>query len=155
MNFAVSVLFRAIPLVFGAICLAYGLYIRSGGADAGHFVAGYVNVALGLYVLLGSDRPYRIAPGFILIGLALVCFSILSKVLLPALVWRRSFPLADRIPILPIITALTCLFFSAFLFEAAVTDPQFFIPARVMVGLGAVCFTLFSIVSILEAGTSG
>ncbi|MEU6742928.1 DUF2776 family protein [Streptosporangium sandarakinum] len=116
---------------------------------------GTINFALGLYVLLGSDRPYRVAPGFILIGLALICFSILSKALLLALVWRRSFPLADRIPILPIITALTCLFFSAFLFEAAVTDPQFFIPARVMVGLGAVCFTLFSIVSILEAGTSG
>ncbi|WP_031167157.1 DUF2776 family protein [Streptosporangium roseum] len=116
---------------------------------------GTINLVLGLYVLLGSDRPYRIAPGFILIGLALVCFSILSKALLLALVWRRSFPLANRIPILPIVTALTCLFFSAFLFEAAVTDPQFFIPARVMVGLGAVCFTLFSIVSILEAGTSG
>lgn len=117
-------------------------------------IMGTVSFALGLYVLLGSDLPYRIAPGYILIGLALVCFSILSKALLLALVWRRSFPLANRIPILPVATALICLFFSAFLSEAAVTDPQFFIPARVMVGLGAVCFTLFSIVSILEAGTS-
>lgn len=116
---------------------------------------GTVNLLLGLYVLLSSDRPYRVAPGCILIGLALICFSILSKALLLALVWRRSFPLANRIPIMPVATALICLFFSAFLFEAAVTDQQFFIPARVLVGLGAVCFTLFSIVSILEAGTSG
>ncbi|MDZ5007297.1 DUF2776 family protein, partial [Clostridium perfringens] len=29
-----------------------------------------------------------------------------------------------------------------------------FVPAHVMVGLGAICFTLFSIVSILESGTS-
>ncbi|MEV7008947.1 DUF2776 family protein [Streptosporangium sp. NPDC051022] len=116
---------------------------------------GTINLVLGLYDLLSSDRPYRIAPGYILIGLSLVCFSILSKALLLALVWRRSFPLANRIPILPVATALICLFLSAFLFEAAVTDTQFFIPARVMVGLGAVCFTLFSIVSILEAGTSG
>ena len=30
----------------------------------------------------------------------------------------------------------------------------YFIPSRVLVGLGAVCFTLFSIVSILEAGSA-
>jgi hypothetical protein len=44
---------------------------------------------------------------------------------------------------------------AAFLFQAAVTNSNFYIPARVLIGLGAVCFTLFSIVSILEVGTSG
>jgi hypothetical protein len=29
-----------------------------------------------------------------------------------------------------------------------------FIPARVLVGLGVICFSLYSIVSILESGTS-
>jgi hypothetical protein len=115
---------------------------------------GTINVLLGLFVLLSSDEPYRIAPGFVLIGLGLVCFSILSKVLLLALVWRRTFALANRIPLLPIGTALTCLFLAAFLYEAAGTDPSFFVGAHVLTGLGAVCFTLFSIVSILEAGTS-
>ncbi|QYC38780.1 Inner membrane protein YhiM [Nonomuraea coxensis DSM 45129] len=118
-------------------------------------VMGTIDILLGVYVLASSDHPYRIAPGCILIGLGLVCYSILSKALLLALVWRRTFPLANRIPMIPVVTALTCLFFGAFLFEAAVTDPSFFIPARVLVGLGAVCFTLFSIVSILEEGTSG
>ncbi|KAD3720602.1 DUF2776 family protein [Arthrobacter yangruifuii] len=116
--------------------------------------AGTVNLLLGLFVLFSSDEPYRLAPGCVLIGLGLICFSILSKVLLLALVWRRTFELANRIPLMPIGTALTCLFFAAFLFEAAGTDPAFFVPAHVLVGLGAVCFTLFSIVSILEAGTS-
>ena len=116
--------------------------------------AGTINLLLGLFVLLSSDEPYRLAPGCVLIGLGLVCFSILSKVLLLALVWRRTFALANRIPLMPIGTALTCLFFAAFLFEATGTDPAFFVGARVLVGLGAVCFTLFSIVSILEAGTS-
>ncbi|MEB7503276.1 DUF2776 family protein [Arthrobacter koreensis] len=115
--------------------------------------AGLVNLLLGLFVLLSSSEPYRLAPGCVLIGLGLICFSILSKVLL-ALVWRRTFALANRIPLMPIGTALTCLFFAAFLFEAAGTDPSFLVPAHVLVGLGAVCFTLFSIVSILEAGTS-
>lgn len=116
--------------------------------------AGTINVLLGLFVLFSSSESYRLAPGFVLIGLGLICFSILSKVLLLALVWRRTFALANRIPLLPIGTALTCLFLAAFLFEAAGTDPAFFVGAHVLVGLGAVCFTLFSIVSILEAGTS-
>jgi hypothetical protein len=42
----------------------------------------------------------------------------------------------------------------AFVFQAAVADPNVFIPARVLVGLGAICFSLYSIVSILESGTS-
>jgi hypothetical protein len=115
---------------------------------------GTINVVHGLAVLFSSDNPARLAPGCVLIGLGLVCFSILSKVLLLALVGRQDFALANRIPIIPVVTALTCLFFAAFLFEATITQPGFFVPAHVLVGLGAVCFTLFSIVSILEAGTS-
>lgn len=115
---------------------------------------GTINVALGLVVLFSSDNSARLAPGTVLIGLGLVCFSILSKVLLLALVWRQVFALANRIPIIPVGTALACLFFAAFLFEATITQTGFFVGAHVLVGLGAVCFTLFSIVSILEAGTS-
>ncbi|MBO3096518.1 DUF2776 family protein [Cellulomonas dongxiuzhuiae] len=115
---------------------------------------GTINVGVGVGVLVASDDPARLAPGTVLIGLGLVCFSILSKVVLLALVWRRRFPLANRIPIIPVGTALTCLFLAAFLFEATTRQPGFFVGAHVLVGLGAVCFTLFSIVSILEAGTS-
>lgn len=116
---------------------------------------GTATFALGLFTLFGSERPERIAPGCILLGLGMICYSIISKVWLLALVWRRQCALANRIPLIPVMTCLACLFFSAFLFQAAVADPAFFVPARVLAGLGAVCFTLFSIVSILEAGTSG
>lgn len=152
----------------GAICLSLVSLVasivrqvRNGFGEPERFrwsamvvVLGTINVLLGLGVLIFAHSPARIAPGCILIGLGLICYSILSKALLLALVWRRQAPLANRIPILPILTALACLFFSAFLAEAADTDSAFFVAARVMVGLGAVCFTLFSIVSILEAGTS-
>ncbi|MEI3479808.1 MAG: DUF2776 family protein [Bilophila sp.] len=37
-------------------------------------------------------------------------------------------------------TALICLFIAAFLLEAAATDPAYMVPARVMVGLGAIRF---------------
>lgn len=116
---------------------------------------GTVIFVWGLIVLFGSEGPGRIAPGCIMLGLGMVCYSIISKVWLLALVWRRECALANRIPLIPVLTCLACLFFSAFLAEAAVADPAFFVPARVLAGLGAVCFTLFSIVSILEAGTSG
>ena len=90
--------------------------------------------------------------GTVLIGLALVCWSISSKVILLAKIWHADFPLAARIPIIPVVTALACLFVAAFLFEAALFAPKFFVPARVLTGFGAICFTLFSIVSILESG---
>lgn len=118
-------------------------------------VAGSLCILWGLGVLLYGPEHGRLTPGFVLIGLGIVCYSILSKVLLLALVWRHTFPLANRIPLIPVFTALTCLFLGAFLFQISTTQPELYIPARVLVGLGAVCFTLFSIVSILESGTSG
>jgi hypothetical protein len=115
---------------------------------------GTANIGWGLLVLFGTERPERIAPGCVLLGLGMICYSIVSKVWLLALVWRRECALANRVPLIPIVTCLACLFFSTFLAEAVTADPGFFVPARVLAGLGAVCFTLFSIVSILEAGTS-
>lgn len=90
--------------------------------------------------------------GMVLVGLALICWSISSKVILLAKIWHADFPLASRIPIIPVATALTCLFFAAFVFEASLFEGKFFVPARVLTGFGAICFTLFSIVSILESG---
>ncbi|NDV11804.1 DUF2776 family protein [Crenobacter caeni] len=118
------------------------------------FLVGSFCIAWGLLVLVGSSGTERLAPGCLLIGIGMVCYSIISKVWLLALVWRRECLLANRIPLIPVVTCLGCLFFSSFMAEAAMYNQGFYIPARVMVGLGAVCFTLFSIVSILEAGTS-
>lgn len=91
--------------------------------------------------------------GFIMIGLSLVCYSISSKIILLSRIWKSSFELANRIPIIPVMTALLCLFLASFLFEREAFDSSYFIPARVLAGLGAICFTLFSIVSILESGS--
>lgn len=92
--------------------------------------------------------------GFVLFGLALICWSISSKVILLAKIWHADYPLASRIPIIPIMTALTCMFIAAFLYEEALFKVKFFVPSRVLMGFGAICFTLFSIVSILESGAS-
>lgn len=92
--------------------------------------------------------------GFVLIGLGLICWSISSKVILLAKIWHADFPLANRIPIIPVLTALACLFLAAFLYEAALFEAKYFVPARVLAGFGAICFTLYSIVSILESGAS-
>ena len=92
--------------------------------------------------------------GFVLIGLALICWSISSKVILLAKIWHADFPLANRIPIIPVLTALACLFLAAFLYEAALFETKYFVPARVLTGFGAICFTLYSIVSILESGAN-
>ncbi|WP_206422723.1 DUF2776 family protein [Nocardioides pantholopis] len=117
-------------------------------------VMGTASMSWGVVLLILDSEPYYRTPGFVMIGLGLVCFSILSKVGLLALVWRRTFGLANRVPLIPIVTALSCLFLAAFVFQAAFSDTNVFIAAHVLVGLGAICFTLYSIVSILESGTS-
>lgn len=107
-----------------------------------------------LVIFIDADNTNGVI-GYIMIGLGLVCYSISSKVILLAKIWRNEFKLANRIPLIPVFTALACLFLSAFVFELATFHPDYFIPARVLAGLGAICFTLFSIVSILESGASG
>ena len=117
-------------------------------------VMGALSMIWGIVVLGLNTKQYYLTPGFVMIGLGLVCFSILSKVGLLALVWRRTFDLANRVPLLPVITALGCLFLASFVFQGAVDNSNLFIGARVLAGLGAICFSLYSIVSILESGTS-
>ena len=39
------------------------------------------------------------------------------KVILLAKIWHADFPLANRIPIIPVLTALACLFLAAFLYK--------------------------------------
>jgi hypothetical protein len=116
------------------------------------FSMGLLSLVWGLVLVVVQRNGGWITPGFVLIGLGLICWSILTKELLLALVWRRVAPLANRVPLIPVGTALACLFLAAFLFEWA--DPNALIAARVLTGFGAVCFSLFSIVSILESGTS-
>lgn len=115
---------------------------------------GSITFIWGLFVIIGDAHSSNGAIGYIMLGLGLVCYSISSKVILLAKIWRHEFKLANRIPLIPILTALACLFLAAFVFELGSVHPEYFIPARVLAGLGAICFTLFSIVSILESGTS-
>lgn len=115
---------------------------------------GTISFGWGLFVIFTNLETSNMTIGYIMIGLGLVCYSISSKTILLAKIWRNEFKLANRIPMIPVLTALTCLFLSAFMFEMGTIHQDYFIPARVLTGLGAICFTLFSIVSILESGTS-
>ena len=115
---------------------------------------GTVSLLWGLFVIFSDSSTTNGVIGYIMIGLGLVCYSISSKVILLAKIWGREFALANRIPLIPVLTALACLFLASFVFELGTTHDDYFIPARVLAGLGAICFTLFSIVSILESGTS-
>ena len=129
---------------------AFWLLSKSSEHNA-YYVAGHVMAGL---ACICSSNPALSSTGYIMIGLGLVCYSISSKVILLAAIWRNTFKLANRIPLIPVFTALACLFLSAFLFEMASLHNAYFVPARVLAGLGGICFTLFSIVSILESGTS-
>jgi len=151
-----SICTSLISLVFSIVnqvCNSYSLK-QKGQWPSLVLVMGSISLLSGLFILLIDRSAYSVAPGFVLIGLGLICYSISSKVILLALTWKSEYALANRIPMIPIFTALVCLFLSAFLFEESTMNEAYFIPARVMVGLGGICFCLFSIVSILESGVS-
>ena len=104
--------------------------------------------------LARSTTPGTFTVGHVDAGLSMICTCLIALVVtilrqvqntFGALVWRRALDLADRAPILDIFTALTCLFLAAFVFQAALVDPNVFIPARVLVGLGAICFSLYAV----------
>ena len=46
MNLKISVFFRAIPLMMGAICLAFGIYVRQMAIGDGFIIAGNVLISL-------------------------------------------------------------------------------------------------------------
>jgi len=110
---------------------------------------GTLNLLWGIGLVALHRQPEWITTGFVMIGLGLVSYAITSKVAVLALMWRRPPPVPDWAPLIPVLTALSCLFLAAFLFQAAVLDSDYFIPARVLTGLAAICFSLFPIVSIL------
>lgn len=114
---------------------------------------GCVAFIFGLIMLFAHRGEPIDFVAFVLFGLAFICWSISSEVILLAKTWHADFALAALIPIIPVVMALIALFMAAFLYEAALFKPEFFVPSRVLTGFGAICFTLFSIASILECGT--
>ena len=78
-----------------------------------------------------------------MVGLSLIQFSILSKVILLAVVWRSTSSQANRIARIPVWNALVTLFVCAFLFQAAASGPGVGIAARVLVGLAAISASIW------------
>ena len=58
-------------------------------------IMGSISILWGLLVLANSN-PALSSTGYIMIGLGLVCYSISSKVILLAAIWRNTFKLANR-----------------------------------------------------------
>mgnify|MGYP000541525158 CR=1 FL=1 len=90
---------------------------------------GSISFVWGLFVILADSGSANGTTGYIMLGLGLVCYSISSKVILLAKIWRQEFKLANRIPMIPVLTALACLFLAAFVFELATIHADYFIPA--------------------------
>ena len=115
---------------------------------------GAINILWGSYILITNKNSMFITPAFVLIGLGLICWSISSKVILLTLVWKNNSELATHVKLIPIFTTLACVFLALIVSSLALIKPQYIAAPHILAGLGAVCFTLFSIVSILESGTS-
>lgn len=133
-----------------------------------------------LYVF--GTLPAHIVAGSVMFGIACLCTSLIALVASIARQARGSYTMTEKRKWMGLVltmgslafvlglilifalrgettnfvgfvlTALTCLFLAAFLYEEALFQAKFFVPARVLAGFGAICFTLYSIVSILESG---
>lgn len=79
---------------------------------------GSISFVWGLFVILADSGSANGTTGYIMLGLGLVCYSISSKVILLAKIWRQEFKLANRIPMIPVLTALACLFLYGFCIRA-------------------------------------
>ena len=114
MNPSISVLFRAIPLAMGAVCLAFGLYVLSGGDDADHFVAGHVNVAL-----------------------TAICIALFTTAatIIRQLVHRYGKEWAVALPVLGYTVALATMIWGITIIARG-DEPQFVVAGHVVLGIG-------------------
>lgn len=106
----------------------------------------------GLFVIFFDLSIINGVIGYIMIGFGLVCYSILSKVILLVKIWGREFVLVNCIFLILVLMVLVCLFLVFFVFELGMMYDDYFIFVCVLVGLGVICFIFFLIVSIFESG---
>ena len=114
MNPSISVLFRVIPLAMGAVCLAFGLYVLSGGDDADHFVAGHVNVAL-----------------------TAICIALFTTAatIIRQLVHRYGKGRAVALPVVGYTVALATMIWGITIIARG-DEPQFVVAGHVVLGIG-------------------
>lgn len=121
--------------------------ILSIGMGAAAFVAGII-------MLIVRRGEWSGTAGYILIGLALICWSIAGTVLLLAKPFDKpghaESAHASHLQIIPVAAALCALLLTAFLFEGSLHHVKLLVPARLLTGFGAVCFALYPIAAILE-----
>lgn len=79
MNYGISVLFRAIPLLMALVCFGYGWFIYDYGTDPNRFVAGPVVFSLGMICIALFSTAATI------IRQIINTFGNVSRYLLPAL----------------------------------------------------------------------
>lgn len=115
---------------------------------------GTISLVWGIFVIFGDFTSANGVIGYIMVGLGLICYSISGSVFLLAKIWRHEFKLVHYVSFISALTSLACFLLAAFVFELGATYSDYFIPARILTGLGSICFALFSIVSIIENGTS-
>jgi hypothetical protein len=115
------------------------------------FIMGFMALSWGIIlIMINKDPSSYLLPGFILIGISCICFSIFSKLLFNTKVWRANYAYSNLIPFIPLFLYFFCIFLSSFLFQASMTNINLYIPARVLIGIGAVCISLFAIINVLR-----
>jgi hypothetical protein len=117
-------------------------------------VMGSLSMIWGIVVLALGSESYYLTPGFVMTGLGLVASAFSARwVCSPWCGGGRS-ALPNGCPCSRFSRGSRVCSWQRSCSRQRWADSNVFIPARVLVGRGAICFSLYSIVSILESGTS-
>jgi hypothetical protein len=114
------------------------------------FLMGSLALVWGIALIIIDQNPSTyLTPGFILIGISFICFSIFCKLFVVSRLWRFIKLPAQIITIIPLILSMGCILISIMLFPVSSCDMNVFIPARVLLGISTVCASLFAVLSII------
>ena len=116
MNYGISVLFRAIPLLMALFCFGYGFFVFNYGVDSSRFVAGPVVFSL----------------GFICIALFATAATIIRQII-------HTYNNVARfaLPILGYLSA-TITFLAGFILLMSSPAPADFVAGHVICGVGLI-----------------
>lgn len=111
---------------------------------------GTISTVWGIYIAFGNVSVTSGISGFIMIGLGLVCYSIIGKIVVLDRLWKNHFKLVNFILLIPILASIVCFLLSVFVFEYSAIYADYIIPARILTSLGCICFAFIPTISLLS-----
>ena len=175
MNYGISILFRAIPLVMALFCFGYGAFIYGYGDAGGRVVAGPVVFSLGMIsiatiitgicIFSGADSTSAFVAGHVITGVGFITGCVATAAtsstrfsFIPGNskstgheVPKGAFSLGEErtMEAVVITISLVAWIWAFVLLANSHVHPAYFVAGHVMVGLACICTSLIALVATI------